>query len=280
MNELEFHNRLLQDPHTLDEPMLAYLKAHPEQQQTLKKARELDQKISGALKVEAPEGLVERILLKQSYQESAEQSEPGADNSAQHTAVSTEQVASLHAHESKRSQSLLQKTKAGWQSWQYALGGMAVSVLVAVMFLGLWQNPQHSHQALTGGDMVAHIIEHVEHDPDLMKPQALGLSESELNQLFAKVGATLQQPVDFMSYAGECDVEGQKGLHIVMQDESGPVTIIVMPGHQIDAMIAFNKSGYTGELVPVKGGLVAVVGSTASQLTLAQSRFFKAVKFG
>ena len=280
MNELEFHNRLLQDPHTLDEPMLAYLKAHPEQQQNLKKARELDQKISGALKVEAPEGLVERILLKQSYQESAEQTEPGVDASVEHTAASPEKVIRLNTHQSKSPESLISRATSRWQSWQYALVGMAASVLVAVLFSGLWQNPQHSHQALTGEDMVAHIIEHVEHDPDLMKPQSLALSESELNQLFAKVGATLQQPVDFMSYAGECDVEGQKGLHIVMQDERGPVTIIVMPGHQIDAMIAFNKSGYTGELVPVKGGLVAVVGSTASQLTLAQSRFFKAVKFG
>ncbi|MBN2865138.1 MAG: DUF3379 family protein [Thiotrichales bacterium] len=291
MNELEFHNRLLQDPHTLDEPMLAYLKANPEQQKSLKKARDLDSKIAGALKVEAPEGLIERILLKQSYQESSEEAyvqneqheqqeqyveqvEPSFDTTTQIT------KSKKSAQPARGDKGLSEKTDQGWHSWHYALGGMAASFLVAVMFFGLWQNPGHSHKALSGEAMVAHILEHVEHDPDLMKPQDLALSDKELTKLFAKVGATMQQPIDSMSYAGECDVEGQRGLHIVMQSESGPVTIIVMPGHQIEAMVAFNKSGYTGELVPVKGGLVAIVGNSSEQLALAQSRFFKAVKFG
>jgi len=272
MNELEFRNRLLQDPSTLDERMLAFLKVNPEQQNALRKVRERDSKIAGALKVQAPEGLVERILLKQSYQESAER----RGDSQQ-----VEMVTDVKDLQSERSEiGAPKKAHQGWQSWPYAFSGMAASLLVAVLFFGFWQSPQQSHQVLTGEDMVVHILEHVEHDPDLMKPQALALSESDLNQLFTKVGATLQQPIDSMSYAGECDVEGQRGLHIVMQDESGPVTIIVMPGPQLEAMVAFNESGYTGELIPVKGGLVAILGHSQEQLALAQTRFFKAVKFG
>ena len=82
-----------------------------------------------------------------------------------------------------------------------------------------------------------------------------------------------------MSYAGMCVVEGQEGLHIVMQQDGEPVTIIVMPGQQMEAITAFNKSGYQGQLIPVKGGVVAIVANTQEQLALAQIRFFKAVKF-
>ena len=82
-----------------------------------------------------------------------------------------------------------------------------------------------------------------------------------------------------MSYAGECVVNGQTGLHVVMQSETGPVTVIVMPGQQLAAMEAFESSGYQGELLPVKGGVVAIVANTMEQVAFAHMRFFKAVKF-
>ena len=57
------------------------------------------------------------------------------------------------------------------------------------------------------------------------------------------------------------------------------MTVIVMPGHQLEAMQAFNSSGYHGELIPVKGGVVAIVANGMEQLALAQIRFFNAVRF-
>ena len=100
-----------------------------------------------------------------------------------------------------------------------------------------------------------------------------------MQALFATVGAHLQQPIEQMSYAGECVVKGQKGLHIVIQEAQGPVTVIVMPGQQIEAMQAFESSGYHGELIPIKGGVVAIVANNMQQLALTQIRFFKAVRF-
>jgi len=265
MNELDFHKQVLQDPQNLDDEMLAFLGTNPSHQKSLKQARDLDKKISEALDIEVPEGLEARILLNQSYQEMPE----GADKSG---------------FLSDRSVELASEKPSGLlslfgQSWPYSVGGLAASLLVAVMVFGLWQNPLHSPHALSGDAMVAHILEHIEEDPNLMAPQDLEHSPRELDSLFAAVGARLEGQLETMSYAGECVVEGQKGLHIVMQDETGPVTVIVMPGPQIEAMQAFNKSGYTGELIPVKGGLVAIVGNNMQQLALAHMRFFSAVKF-
>lgn len=262
MNELDFHKQLLQDPQNLDDEMLAFLGAQPQHQKSLKQARDLDKKISEALDIEVPEGLEARILLNQSYQEIPKVSDELHDKVVELAPTKSSGLLSLFG-----------------QSWPYSLGGLAASLLVAVMVFGLWQNPLHSPRALSGDAMVAHILEHIEEDPNLMLPQALAHSPQELNDLFAAVGARLDGQLETMSYAGECVVEGQRGLHIVMQDETGPVTVIVMPGPQIEAMQAFNKSGYTGELIPVKGGLVAIVGNSMEQLALAHMRFFSAVKF-
>jgi len=51
-----------------------------------------------------------------------------------------------------------------------------------------------------------------------------------------------------------------------------------MPGQQLTAMEAFEASGYQGELLPVKGGIVAIMGKGRKQVALAHMRFFKAVR--
>ncbi len=267
MNELDFHKKILQDPHHLDDELLAFLADSPEHQKSLKQVRELDQQIADTLAIEVPEGLQARILLKQSYQDM-----PAKQNKVEGQSDSKAD---------QKSTGLLGSSAVlVWlaQPWSYASTALAATLLVAVMFLGLWQANQPL-QPLTGDEMVAHILEHLEEDPEMMQPQAVAHSQQELEQLFASVGARLDGEIESMSYAGECIIEGQRGLHIVMQDKSGPVTVIVMPGPQIDAMQAFNRSGYMGELMPVKGGLVAIVGNSAQQLALAQIRFFKAVRF-
>jgi hypothetical protein len=155
---------------------------------------------------------------------------------------------------------------------------MAASVMAFAIVFGGWQ---YSHQlpAFSPEATVNHIIAHIQEDPSLMTAVKLPNSEQELQQLFASVGAQLSKPVEGMSYAGICDVEGQKGLHIVMQEQGHPVTIIVMPGHKVAAIQAFNKSNYKGELIPVHGGVVAIVANIMQQVAMAQMRFFKAVKF-
>ncbi len=104
----------------------------------------------------------------------------------------------------------------------------------------------NSQEVLLEQAVVDHIIDHAREAPDLMKAQPLDQDEASLQKLFAKVGAVLDKPVDFMSYAGECEVNGQKGLHLVLQEEAEPVTIIVLPGKQLTTMQAFNRSGFQG----------------------------------
>jgi hypothetical protein len=52
-----------------------------------------------------------------------------------------------------------------------------------------------------------------------------------------------------------------------------------MPGKTLGEIQQFSKDGYIGNLIPVKGAVVAIVGKTEVQLAMAQMHFFKAVKF-
>lgn len=275
---MTFRSKLLTHPHQLDDDMLAFLEQNPGKKPLVQKTREFDQQISGVLDVEIPEGLHARILLKQSYQQQAE-SVSKAEALSKTSNIEVETTDKLGVIGDKN------LVNGPWFNNLFGLsslsnlgrlGGIAASILGFAILLNVWQNPTH---ALSGEDTINHILAHIQEDPTLMTAVKLPKSNQELNQLFASVGAELDKPVEGMSYAGICDVEGQQGLHIVMQESGHPVTVIVMPGQQIAAMEAFEKSGYHGEMIPVKGGVVAIVANTMDQVLLAQARFFKAVRF-
>ncbi len=248
MNDLQFKKQLQAAPFQLDEEMRAYLQSHPELNNMVQNSQRWDQQIKNALQIDPPEGLEARILLKQSYSETAENFSPPPV--------------------------LEQKKPTHWRHWR----AMAASVMLVAIGVGLWQE-RATLFPLKASDLIAHVVHHMEDEPDFMRVNKSPENAQELQKLFLAVGATLDHPIEHMSYAGECVINGQKGLHIVLQEPEGPVTIIVMPGQQLAAMEAFEASGYQGELLPVKGGIVAIMGKGRKQVALAHMRFFKAVKF-
>lgn len=274
MNDLAFRKQLQINPQQLDEEILTYLEQHPEQKKVVKRVRHFDTQIKEVLNSEVPEGLHARILLNQSYQDAKASS--AVDN--YNNIADSESINQSNSKDESRVDKLVHfwstKRTISWTG----LSAIAASLMIITVSITLWQAPTELKQ-VNGADMVAHILDHIGEDPTLMTAIKLPKTEADIQALFATVGASLNQPIERMSYAGECVVEGQKGLHIVIQDEQGPVTVIVMPGQQIEAMQAFEASGYHGELLPVKGGVVAIVANSMEQVALAQMRFFKAVRF-
>lgn len=78
--------------------------------------------------------------------------------------------------------------------------------------------------------VIEHIIEHAKEDPFVMYDSIRHVdSDKAEEELFSFVGATLSaslnKPIDLMTYAGPCEINGQRGLHVVIQEEDGPVTV-------------------------------------------------------
>ncbi|GAB6070994.1 DUF3379 family protein [Thiomicrorhabdus hydrogeniphila] len=278
MNEIKFRTKLLTDPHQLDEEMLDFLETYPDKKACVQKVREFDKQISDTLDIEIPEGLHARILLNQSYQQNTlaeeETLQPDESASVQGTSNKKNKAQEVTPHLSAKSKLASRSSRifSGWST------GLAAGIAAFLLFFTVLQT-NHSSKAISGDAIVEHILAHIAEDPALMTGVKLPNSEAEMHELFASVGAQLNKPVEGMSYAGMCDVAGQKGLHIVMQENGQPITIMVIPGQQLAAIKAFQKSSYHGEIIPVKGGIVAIIGNSVEQVSIAQSRFFKAVKF-
>lgn len=278
MDSLTFRRKLHTDPQYLDEEMLEYLINHPSDKELVKQARYFDQQLTNALDVEVPQDLQAKILLKQNMLVEAALKQTSEEDSVQERYDNSETSSAVNAR----------KEKGGVTQWHNSLwskltpkpvySAIAASVFM-VGFGWLLMVNNHHHEPIDGDDIVGHVLEHLTHEPGLLDRLLMPDTEQEMQNLFASVGAKLDYAIEGMKYAGICDISGQDGLHIVMQQDNQPVTIIVMPGQQLEARQAFEKSGYKGELVPVKGGMVAIVGDTMDQIALAQIRFFRAVRF-
>lgn len=245
MNELQFRKAILSDPFTEDLAVQAYFSEHKQAQDFVVKMRQFDRTIEQVLDVSVPEGLQERILLKQTLNQN----------------------------------NIEAKNDATWWPKLSALVA-SVAIIALVLTVGLHKKSAQIEPLALENSVLKHILEHGSRAPNILLAQKTPQSKQQLQRLFAQVGATLNQPVDFMSYAGPCTVARQKGLHIVVQEIAGPVNIVVLPGKRLLAMTSFEKNGLMGEMIPVQGGVVAIVGKNPQQLAMAQMQFFKAVKFG
>ncbi|WP_024850473.1 DUF3379 family protein [Hydrogenovibrio kuenenii] len=260
LDDISFQQRLWQAPNELDESMQAYLEAHPEKIELVKQAKQFDEQLTRTMDVDVPEGLHARILMKNTFETASELSTESEPN---------------------------KQTVLSWNVFS-KWTALAASFMVLAIGLSLYDYqwgrnvPQilQNNAVEMENAVLQHIVEHTTDHPEIMAKNAPEPGAKELQRIFKYVGATLHKPIDFMSYAGQCEVDGQKGLHIVLQEEAGPVTIIVLPHRQLNGMYTFAQNGLKGQIIPVRGAVVAIVGATDKQLAMAQMHFFKAVSFG
>jgi hypothetical protein len=63
-----------------------------------------------------------------------------------------------------------------------------------------------------------------------------------------------------VSYANSCGFRGHQVPHLVIQTESGPVTVMVLVHEHALKPVQFDEQGYRGVIVPVAGhGSLAVL---------------------
>ncbi len=248
LDEFTFQQKLLQDPANLDAEVMQFLEKNPEKLKGVQQVKTFNLKLHSVMQVQPPEGLADRILMKNCFAESAND---------------------VH--------------------WLKPMSMVAASALLIVVATwssntSLWEQQGGSHSvnmdsATVADGVLKHIIEHVKEDPSLMAEHSLALNDNAVQKIFNFVGASLNKSISNMSYAGPCVINGEQGLHVVIQEADGPVTVIVLPGVHLDVMQSFNQGGFMGQMIPVEGAVVAIVGTSDIQLAMAQMDFFKSVSF-
>ena len=155
------------------------------------------------------------------------------------------------------------RAPANRRSWL----ALAASVLVAVVVAGgLWLSvPERS--------LAADVVIHMRGEPQAWRRTDVPVPSPALQQVLRDSSLHLAAGAGIVSYASSCDFRGRVVPHLVVQTESGPVTVMVLVHERAAKNMQFAEQGYRGVIVPVPGhGSLAILmqGPAADPATVEQ----------
>lgn len=131
---------------------------------------------------------------------------------------------------------------------------MAASVLLALVVAGgLWLSvPDRSFAAA--------VVTHMGGEPQAWRRTDVPVPSAELLDVLRDSHLRLAADAGIVSYASSCGFRGYRVPHLVLQTESGPVTVMVLVHEHLSKSMQFDEQGYHGVIVPVAGhGSLAVL---------------------
>jgi hypothetical protein len=131
---------------------------------------------------------------------------------------------------------------------------MAASALLAFVVAGaLWV-------AAPGPSLAADVVTHMRGEPDAWRRTDVPVPHSGLQDVLRNSHLSLAAGAGVVSYARSCSFRGHHVPHLVIQTESGPVTVMVLVHEPVPKSVRFDEQGYRGVIVPVAGhGSLAVL---------------------
>lgn len=131
---------------------------------------------------------------------------------------------------------------------------MAASVLMsAVVAGGLWLS-------VPASSLAADVVTHMRNEPGAWRRTDVSVPSAALQDVLRDSRLRLAAGADRVTYASSCGFRGHHVPHLVVQTESGPVTVMVLVHEQVAKSTQFDEQGYRGVIVPVAGhGSIAVL---------------------
>jgi hypothetical protein len=149
--------------------------------------------------------------------------------------------------------------------WKKKLAALTSLIVTLVLGLTLLLRPQ-----LALSDMV---IEHLYHDMAVMYSRDV-IPEEHVDEIVQHFGADLESSlVGIIRFIEDCRfADHRKGIHLVYDGQSGPVTVFYIPHRQIDRMQAIGKDEFQGIIFPHHEGSMAIVGLIGEDLKSQKSK--------
>jgi len=139
--------------------------------------------------------------------------------------------------------------------------GLAAAVaVVAVLFIGL-PDTHTDHRQLVG-----EIIAHMDHEQASRQVTSIAVPAGTLHAVVDRKVAAMNRDVGLITYAMSCVINGRTVPHLVIQSNTGPVTLILLAEETIDSSIPLDGENVHGVLLPVGSGSIAVIGQREDQL--------------
>jgi hypothetical protein len=150
----------------------------------------------------------------------------------------------------------------------FAFAASVAAALVVAFTLWLSRPPE---------SLAAEIVTHVNGEPNSWN-KTQPVDTHQLDAVLRKSGVKLGEGMQPVVYASSCWFRGHFVPHLVVMTKNGPVTVMVLLNEKVQAAQQFNEDGYSGLLVPVHTGSVAVLSRTPMSLEQPATDVVKALQ--
>jgi hypothetical protein len=148
---------------------------------------------------------------------------------------------------------------------------LAASVLLAVgVAFAVWL-------AFPRSSLAADLVSHATHEPESWSSEGRVVSAEELAQVLRGAGLPVDADLGRVTYARSCWFRGHLVPHLVVQDESGPITLLLLSEERIGRETRFSEGGYSGVILPAAHGSVAVLAQVDTRLDTVATRAVRAL---
>jgi hypothetical protein len=266
MDDLEFRRRVYADPRLRDPELASVAQGDTARMRFVREVLRFEERLEAALDVPVPEGLADRVLLRRHLAEEQGQ-DPAAFERRLSAALAVDVPDGLAARILLR-QGLAEQRRRQ-RVWRGTLA-LAASVLLSVsLVIALW--PQST-------TLEESVLAHIHHELNKLSEQH-DIPESRLRMVAQKNGAEIVGEIGPVRYAGLCPMREHEGAHIILAGEKGPVTVFLMPHERVASARDVADERFTGRIVPVPNGSMAIVGEQGESIPAIEQRLRGALRF-
>ena len=140
---------------------------------------------------------------------------------------------------------------------------LAASVALAAM-LGVRMFDSHGHGEFSS--LAEELVAHLDHEPQALRVTDRPVSDARLSRIVPSDMANLNHDAGLITYARNCEINGNTVPHLVIQGKKGPVTVILLPDERVLEAEVLDGEGINGVLIPVGDGSIAIIGEKGEEL--------------
>jgi hypothetical protein len=121
------------------------------------------------------------------------------------------------------------------------------------------------------------ILAHLDHEPAALRVTSVAVSDKRLQKAVPADIARMDHTGGLITYAQSCKINGKQVPHLVIQGESGPITILLMPDEAVAEAEQLEGESIRGVILPVGGGSIAIIGDREEQLDRVEKSVLNSV---
>jgi hypothetical protein len=155
---------------------------------------------------------------------------------------------------------------------------MAASFMLLFLVAG-WMGFQWGGGVAYAEKLPQVVSQHIAKERHHLQSQGQ-ISDASVAQLFARFGAVMRTSMGEVVFAEACWIRYQHGMHLILREASGPVTLMFMPGEDIaqEQDLVWEQS--RGLIVPTDYGSLAIIASSPETADQIRRRVDGALMWG